>query len=80
MSILLIVGVFASLGLMYLQNMNKPNVYGAEIQEIDERIAESERIKSDLEVENARLTSLNSIENSQVAQKMVKPASVNYAE
>lgn len=80
MTILVVVGIFGTMGLTYLQNANRPNSYGTEIQEIDDKIAESERVRSDLEVENARLTSLNSIRNSEVAQKMTKPASVSYAE
>lgn len=77
---LFVAGIFSTMFMIYLQNATKSNAYGSEIQEIDERIAESQQIKSDLEVENARLTSLNAIENSEVAQKMVKPNSINYAE
>ena len=36
--------------------------------------------KSDLEVENARLTALESIENSSVAKEMTTPETVNYAD
>lgn len=78
--VLLVAGIFSSMGLMYLQSASQPNSYSSEIQEIDEKIAESERVRSDLEVENARLTSLNSIQNSEVAQKMTQPASIKYAE
>ena len=43
-------------------------------------IAELENKKSDLEVENARLTALESIENSSVAKEMTTPETVNYAD
>ena len=77
---LMVAGIFGSMGMIYLQNATKPNTYGKELQEIDAQILENELIRADLEVENARLTSLNSIKSSEVAQKMTKPASVSYAE
>ncbi len=66
------------LGLIYLTQSTKPTSYGYEIRQIDAEIAELQTKKSDLEVENARLTALETIESSSVAQQMVSPASVNY--
>lgn len=54
--------------------------YGSEIQEQDTEIAELQVKIGDLEVENARLTSLNSISNSEVAKNMKTPTVINYAE
>ena len=68
------------LGLIYLTQATKPTSYGYEFQKIDAEIAELESKKSDLEVENARLTALESIENSSVAKEMTTPEIVNYAD
>ena len=68
------------LGLIYLTQATKPTSYGYEVQKIDAEIAELESKKSDLEVENARLTALESIENSSVAKEMTTPEIVNYAD
>lgn len=66
------------LGLIYLTQTTKPVGYGYEAQKIDAEIAELESRKADLEVENARLTALEAIEGSSVAQEMVAPESINY--
>ena len=68
------------LGLIYLTQATKPTSYGYEVQKVDAEIAELENKKSDLEVENARLTALESIENSSVAKEMTTPEIVNYAD
>ena len=68
------------LGLIYLTQATKPTSYGYEVQKINAEIAELESKKSDLEVENARLTALESIENSSVAKEMTTPEIVNYAD
>lgn len=73
-------GFFVLLGLFYVGNATRSTAYGAEIQKQDSAIADLEVKKSDLEVENARLNSLNSISNSEVAKKMTTPKSVSYAE
>ncbi len=68
------------LGLIYLTQTTKPVVYGYEAQKIDAEIAELESRKADLEVENARLTALETIEGSSVAQEMTTPESINYVD
>lgn len=76
----LMLGVLiAVLGIIFLMNSSKPALYGNEIQQIDSKISDLETKKDDLEVENARLTALSNIENSEVAKKMTTPASVSYA-
>ena len=47
------------LGLIYLTQATKATSYDYEAQEIDAQIAELETEKTDLEVENARLTALS---------------------
>ena len=68
------------LGLVYVSNAAQSTSYGSEIQKQDAEISALEVKISDLEVENARLTSLNSIRDSEVAKTMTAPTSVNYAE
>ena len=68
------------LGLIYLTQSTKPVGYGYEAQKIDAEIAELESRKADLEVENARLTALETIEGSSVAQEMTTPESINYVD
>ena len=72
--------LLASLGISFLTSTSKPSIYGNEIQKIDDKIAELEVKKSDLEVENARLTALSNIEHSEVAKNLTTPVAVNYAE
>ena len=67
------------LGLIYLTQATKATSYDYEAQQIDEQIAELEIRKSDLEVENARLTALETVRTSNVAQAMNTPESIEYA-
>lgn len=58
------------LGLIYLTQATKATSYDYDAQKIDAKIAELTSEKTDLEVENARLTALNSVRNSSVAREM----------
>ena len=78
--ILMFAGFFVLLGLVYVSNATQSTSYGSEIQKQDAEISALEVKISDLEVENARLTSLNSIRDSEVAKTMTAPTSVNYTE
>jgi cell division protein FtsL len=66
------------LGLIYLTQATRTTGYDYESQKIDSQIAELNNQKSDLEVENARLTALNTVKNSNVAQALTTPASTDY--
>lgn len=68
------------LGLIYLTQATKATGYDYAAQEIDSRIAELSIEKSDLEVENARLTALKAIENSAVASTMDEPSDTQYVQ
>ena len=68
------------LGLIYLTQTTKPVGYAYEAQKTDAEIAELEPRKADLEVENARLTALETIEGGSVAQEMTTPESINYVD
>lgn len=66
------------LGLIYLTQATKATSYDYQAQEIDSQIAELQTKKGDLEVENARLTALENVKNSNVAQVTNAPASTEY--
>ncbi|MEP6710281.1 MAG: hypothetical protein ABJA64_01005 [Candidatus Saccharibacteria bacterium] len=67
------------LGLIYLTQATRATSYDYEAQKIDTKIADLTDTKKDLEVENARLTALETVRNSTVAREMTTPASTNYA-
>jgi cell division protein FtsL len=68
------------LGLIYLTQATRATGYDYEAQRIDSQIAELNEEKADLEIENARLTALETIKESSVARGMTEPASIEYAQ
>lgn len=66
------------LGLIYLTQAASATNYDYKVQEVDTKIAELNDQKADLEIENARLTALESVKNSNVARQMTAPAETNY--
>ncbi len=68
------------LGLIYLTQATKATGYDYATQKIDSQISELNNQKSDLEIENARLTSLENIKSSDVAAAMTEPASTKYSQ
>lgn len=66
------------LGLIYLTQATRTTGYDYEAQKIDQKIAELTTKKNDLEVENARITALENVQKSSVAQAMTTPASTDY--
>lgn len=66
------------LGLIYLTQATRATSYDYEAQKIDSKIAELNTQKSDLEIENARLTSLETVKNSSVAKEMSPPSNTQY--
>jgi len=68
------------LGLIYLTQATRATGYDYESQKIDTQIAELNTQKSDLEIENARLTALETVKNSSVAKAMTTPVSTEYAQ
>lgn len=67
------------LGLIYLTQATRATSYDYEAQAIDSKIASLTTTKTDLEVEDARLTALQTVQNSNVARQMTTPAQTNYA-
>lgn len=66
------------LGLIYLTQATRATGYDYESQKIDSQIADLNTKKSDLEVENARLTALETVKNSSVAREMTSPTNTTY--
>ena len=66
------------LGLIYLTQATRATGYDYATQKIDSQIADLNVQKSDLEVENARLTALETVKNSSVAAAMTKPVATDY--
>lgn len=66
------------LGLIYVTQATRTTGYDYQAQKIDSQIADLNQQKGDLEIENARLTALESVKNSNVAKTMTTPASTQY--
>ena len=62
------------LGLIYLTQASGSASYDYQASELDQKINELATKKADLEVENARLSSLESVKNSDVAKAMTQPS------
>lgn len=66
------------LGLIYLTQATRTTGYDYQAQSIDSKIADLNVQKADLRVENARLTALQNVQNSNVAKAMTTPAQTDY--
>lgn len=66
------------LGLIYLTQAASATNYDYDIQGVDTKIAELSNEKADLEIEDARLTALENVRNSNVARQMTQPSETNY--
>lgn len=75
---ILVALMIAVLGLIYLTQATRATGYDYEAQAIDSQIAELNQQKSELEIENARLTALETIKNSNVAREMTTSADTRY--
>lgn len=63
------------LGLIYLTQATKVSGYDYASEAISDKISSLTQEKDNLEVENARLTSLQTVKNSSVAKSMTTPGS-----
>jgi len=68
------------LGLIYLTQATKATSFDYESQKIDSQIAELSSIKGDLEVENARLTALETIQKSSVAREVTTASKTEFVQ
>lgn len=72
--------ILAVLGLIYLTQITKTSSYGYEINELEAKQSELLSRKQDLQVENARLQSLERVSQSNVAKSLERPSSIEYSE
>lgn len=68
------------LGLIYLTQATRTTSYDYATQKIDSQIADLNTQKNDLQIENARLTALETVKNSSVASTMTAPVSTEYTQ
>lgn len=68
------------LGLIYLTQASGAAAYDYNASALDNKISELSTKKADLEVENARLSSLETVSNSDVARAMTPPETTEYAQ
>lgn len=66
------------LGLVYLTQASGSAAYDYQANELDDKISELSTKKTDLEVENARLSALETVKNSDVARQMTPASSTEY--
>jgi len=66
------------LGLIYLTQATRATAYDYQAQKIDSQIADLNTQKSDLEIESARLTALQTVKNSTVAREMTTPSDTQF--
>lgn len=67
------------LGLIYLTQAARATGYDYEINRIDTQISELAVQRDDLEVENARLTSLETVRDTNIAREMTSPGNTQHA-
>jgi len=68
------------LGLIYVTQATRTTGYDYEAQKIDSKIADYSEQKSELEVENARLTALETVKSSSVAKEMTTASNTQYVQ
>lgn len=78
--IVIIALMITVLGLIYLTQATRATNYDYATEKINSQISELNEQKSDLEIENARLASLESVKNSSVASTMTTASSTQYAQ
>ena len=66
------------LGLIYLTQVTRSSTYGYQINDLQQKQQALLSQQADLEVENARLQSLEHVQQTDVAKAMTTPSEVNY--
>lgn len=67
------------LALLYLNQITKTNVFGYQVTQLQQKQAELESSKQDLQVEAARLQSIEEIQKSPAVAQMTPESQVSYA-
>lgn len=68
------------LGLIYVTQATKTTGYDYQVQKVDSQIADLSERKSELQIENARLTALETVKNSTVAKEMTPAQTTQYVQ
>ena len=71
--------MIAILGLIYLTQVTKTSGYSYDINGLEQQLESLTLEKEELTNQNARLSALKQVENSNVAKAMTTPSSINYA-
>lgn len=74
-----IVAIIAVLALLYLNAITKTSVFGYQVTDLQKQRNQALATKQELEVEAARLTSINQIQNSKSVQGLVATTQVTYS-
>jgi hypothetical protein len=77
-SILTVAGIVV-LALLYLTQITKTGVYGLKVSDLQTKASQLQVNKDNLEVEAARLQSIDRIQSSKVASRMVSENQVSFA-
>ncbi len=77
---ILIALMITVLGLIYLTQATRATSYDYQAQEFENQIAELTVQKGDLEVENARLTAMQTVADSSTVAAMTQPESTSYTQ
>jgi hypothetical protein len=78
-SSVVMVAVVALLALLYLTQITKTSVFGYKLTELQTQRNQAVAAKQELEVEAARLTSIQQIQNSKAVSGLVQTNQVTYA-
>ena len=68
------------IGLIYLGHATQVTNYDHQANRQEQKLAELDARRSELEVQNARQTALKKVKSSNVAKAMTSPSEVSYAE
>lgn len=74
-----IIAIIAVLALLYLNAITKTSVFGYQATALEKQRKQAVSAKQELEVEAARLTSIQQIQNSKSVQGLVPTRQVTYA-
>ena len=74
-----VVGVIGVLALLYLGQVTKLGAFGYKISELQSQRSQMQQANQELQVEAARLSSIQHVEDSKVAKQMVPEQQVSYA-
>jgi hypothetical protein len=76
---LVMVAVVVVLALLYLNQITKQSVFGYQVSDLERQRNQAVAAKQELEVEAARLTSIQHIQSSKAVAKLVPTTEVTYA-